>query len=272
MLPNSDELEVLYRRAKNLANSLGRMRGAELKNQDLKDELVDISRTWLRISPAIREADCCKSDVLTRFDAGMAELLSSSAARARASALKKRLDPFVESFVDAVIVPIIQVEGSPRQVAARQVEEAFEGVVSPEEAAYIAEAARCVTVECHRAAIIMLWAAGVARVHRAVMNRGFDTYNHAVDSMANKKGAPFSRVKLSAKITSLPELQRSRDADLLVVGMNLFEYDLQCYQELDRLLGIRNDCAHPGMSHPGALDVQQFASKLRVSLFDRISL
>jgi hypothetical protein len=93
-----------------------------------------------------------------------------------------------------------------------------------------------------------------------------------VDSITSKTGTPFNRVKASARITSLPELQRSRDADLLILGMELFSYDLQSYQELERLLGRRNDCAHPGMNRPGALDVQQCASKLRSLVFERVSL
>src|SRR5262245_50370449 len=166
MLPKSDELEELYNRAKTITGSLGRMKGAELTRQNLKDEIAAISRTWLRVSPTIRDASCCKSDLLAQFDEAMTELLSSSTQRARASALKRRLEPFVDGVVDGVIGPVIQVEGSPRQGAARQVQEALAGAMSPEEGAYAQEAARCVTVECYRAAIIMLWAAAVARIHR----------------------------------------------------------------------------------------------------------
>jgi hypothetical protein len=272
MLPKSDALEELYTRGKKLSGTLGKLKGAELTKQELKDEIADISRAWLRMSPGIREAGCCLSDILDQIDSAMTELLASTTARARASSLKKKLEPFISEMVDAIIVPVIQIEGSPRQVASRQVQESFNGVISDEEAGYVEEAARCVTVECYRAAIIMLWAAGMARVHGSVMNRGFESYNNAVDSAGSKRGAPFNRVKPGARITSLPELQRSRDADLLIVGMELFGYDLQIYQELDRLLGLRNDCAHPGMNNPGALDVQQFAYKLRTALFDRVPI
>jgi hypothetical protein len=117
---------------------------------------------------------------------------------------------------------------------------------------------------------MMLWAAGIARLHAAIMNKGFKTFNAAVDAAVARKSAPFHRIKDSAKISSLPELQRSKDADLLIVGMELFGYDLQIYQELDRLLGIRNDSAHPGMAKPTALDVQQFASKVSSYLFEKV--
>ena len=91
-------------------------------------------------------------------------------------------------------------------------------------------------------------------------------YNSALDRASQKKGNPFNKV---AKTTlgSLPELQRCRDFDLLVVGMELWKYDLQVFEELDRLLGIRNSAAHPGMLKPSALDVQQYASKINTYVF-----
>ena len=270
MLPKSDELEELYIRAKKMCGTLGRRKTAEVTQQEVKDDLAAIARDWLRVSPVIRDAGCCKNEVLAQFDKQMTELLSSATQRARASTLKNKLKPFVDSLVDIVIVPVIQVEGSPRQVAARQVREALDGALTQDESIYVSEAARCVTVECYRAAIIMLWAAAVARIHATIMNQGFDQFNKAVDVVTAKTKQPYKRINSGAKITSLPELQKSRDSDLLIVGMEFFAYDLQCYQELERLLGQRNDCAHPGMNSPSTLDVQQFASKLRRLVFDRI--
>ncbi|MGH7519071.1 MAG: hypothetical protein ACREOC_16675 [Gemmatimonadales bacterium] len=127
------------------------------------------------------------------------------------------------------------------------------------------------TVQAYRAAIIMMWAAGVARLHAAIEARGFTAFNTAVDAtVAKKKVHPFNIVKADAKVSSAPELQRTADAVLLVVGMDLFAYDLQVYQELARLLGQRNDSAHPGEAQPTGLDVQQFATKLNDYLFARV--
>ncbi len=270
MLPKSDDLEELYNRARKMCGNLGRRKTAEVTQQGVKDDLAAIARDWLRVSPVIRDAGCCKNDVLVMFDTQMTELLASTTQRARASALKNKLLPFVDKVVDSVIVPVIQVEGSPRQVAARQIHDALDDALTLEESVYVSEAGRCVTVECYRAAIIMLWAAAIARIHETIMNHGFDRFNKSVDVATAKTKHPFKRINSGARITSLPELQQSRDSDLLIVGMVFFQYDLQCYQELDRLLGQRNDCAHPGMNNPGALDVQQFASKLRRLVFDRI--
>ena len=151
-------------------------------------------------------------------------------------------------------------------MASRQLLNEFIGKVSSEEQTYLEEAARCLASRSNRAAIIMLWAAAMARLHQAIEKVGFNTYNTALDQITQRKGQPFIRVS-KTQIASLPELQRCRDFDVIVVGMELWKYDLQVYEELDRLLGIRNSAAHPGMLKPTALDVQQYASKLSTYVF-----
>jgi len=272
MLPSSDDIEALHARVKQATVTLRKIGGAEITKTDTKSALAAIAREWLKLSPLLRHSSVCDATVLDSYDEDMQALLSGTTTRARASAQRKRLERFVEKAFDQIIVPLIQLEGSPRQVAARQIQAAFPSTLEPEEAVYIEEAARCLTVQAFRAAIIMLWAAGVARMHRAIVNRGFNAFNSAIDLCIAKKGAPFSKIKESAKISSLPELQRSRDADVLIVGLELFGYDLQTFQELDRLLGTRNDAAHPGQFQPNGLDVQQFAQKLSVHIFQAVRL
>jgi hypothetical protein len=272
MLPNSDDFEALHARVKQASAALKKVGGAEVTRSGTKETLAGIARDWLKLSSALRQANVCEGAALDTFDEDMRALLAGTTTRARASALRKRLDSFSAKAVDQVIVPLIQFEGSPRQVAARQIQAAFPGNLEPEESLYIEEAARCVTVQAFRAAIIMLWAAGVARMHRAIVNRGFNAFNGAVDSCVSKKGAPYNKVREGAKIGSLPELQRSRDADVLIVGLELFQYDLQTFQELDRLLGTRNDAAHPGQFQPNALDVQQFAQKISSYVFQVVAV
>ncbi len=271
MLPSSDALEALVDRAKHTAADLRKLKGAEVKRPELKERAAEVAREWLRNSQVVRAAGVCDQTKLDAYDDAMRDLLTAAGTRARASALLKKLLPFLDGAVTDVIVPVIQFEGSPRQVAARQIQAAITAPLLPDEMTYVEEAARCVTVQCYRAAIIMLWAGAIARLHGAIVSRGFGAFNQAVDAAIAKKGPPFNKIKEGAKLSSLPELQRSRDADVIIVGMELFGLDLQVYQELDRLLGVRNDAAHPGMGQPGALDVHQFATKIDAYIFQRVA-
>jgi hypothetical protein len=267
MIPPSDQLEVFLERLHALDSELGKLKGAEVRKAETITEIKAVSREWLRLSEALRSVEALSKENLTAIDASLGELLHSTNSRTRSSAYRKKLAPVLSLFTDRVVIPVIRYEGSPSQVAARQLTEVFAGKVSADEQSYLEEAARCLGSRCNRAAIILLWAAAIARFHSAIEKLGFNSYNTALSQTISKKGNPYNKVA-NTSITSLPELQRSREFDLLVVGMALWRYDLQVFEELERLLGTRNTAAHPGMAKPVALDVQQYASKIVNYVFD----
>jgi len=267
MIPSSDKLETFLERLHVLDNELSRLKGAEVRRAETVNEIKAVSREWLRLSEALRSADALPQENLNNVDTPLKELLQATNARTRSTAYRRKLAPVLSSFTDRIVVPVIRFEGSPSQVAARQLMSEFSGKVSSDEQAYLEEAGRCLGSKCNRAAIILLWAAAMARVHGAIEKLGFNAYNVALGKVAPKKGSPYNKVS-NSPISSMPELQRSRDFDLLAVGMELWRYDLQVFEELDRLLGTRNSAAHPGMLKPLALDVQQFATKLRQYVFE----
>lgn len=269
MLPSSDAIEALASRAKAAERGLGKLGSSQRIPATLKQEVLEIAREWLRSSPPLRASGTCGVSQVASLDGAMQEIIAKAGNASRASALRKPLKSFCDAIPTDIIVPLIQHAGSPRQVLSRQVSAAFAGL-SPEETAYVDEAARCVTVEAYRAAIIMLWAAGVSRIHAAVETRGFAAFNAAVAITQTKKTHPFTIVRGDLTLKSSPDLQRIADGVVLVVGMELFSYDLQVYQELSRLLGQRNDSAHPGMAVPKALDVEQYAVKLNQYVFQMI--
>ena len=271
MTPSSDQLESFLERLNVLGKELSKLKGVEVRKAETIAEIKAVSRDWLRISEALRAVDALPLENLNFVDSQLKELFQSTNARTRASAYQKKLTPVISSFTDRVVIPVIRFEGSPSQVASRQLLNEFNGKVSPDEQTYLEEAARCLASRSNRAAIIMLWAAAMARLHQAIEKVGFNTYNTALDHTIQKKGSPFTRVS-KTPIASLPELQRCRDFDLIVVGMELWKFDLQVFEELDRLLGIRNSAAHPGMLKPSALDVQQYASKLSSYVFGTIPI
>jgi hypothetical protein len=265
--PSSEQLESFLERLRELDRELAKLNGAEVRKAETVGAIKAVSRDWLRISEALRAADAISPENLNAVDVPLKAMLESTNSRTRSSAYRSKLGAVLSSFTDKVVIPLIRHEGSPAQVASRQVMAEFAGKVSPDEQSYLEEAARCLASRCNRAAIILLWAAAISRVHSAIEKIGFNAYNKALDQTTQKKGNPFSRVFSKSNVSSLPELQRARDFDLLVVGMQLWDYDLQVFEELDRLLSIRNSAAHPGMLKPSALDVQQYASKIGTYVF-----
>ena len=267
---SSETLEDFSDRLGALDQRLAKLKGAEVTDRELVAQLGALAKEWLRLSPELKNAADGYLPPLDPFDIAMTEMLQATKLRTRSSAYQRKLAPFVERFLDSVVIAFMRFEGSPSQAAARQVEAVFADAVTPEEQVYVSEAAKCSSLHCHRAAMIMLWAAAMARVHNAVQRVGFAAFNAAAANAAAKKGTPYNRVTKGLTLGSLAELQRARDADVLIVGLELWNYDLQVFEEQERLLGIRNSAAHPGMFTPGALDLRQFAEKVRRYVFDAV--
>ncbi|TAA09845.1 hypothetical protein EA658_04150 [Pseudoxanthomonas winnipegensis] len=270
IVPTSEEVEAFHDLIKRLDDDLASLGSGEVRTAVLQAELATAARNWVRLSTALKNGGDGFLPSLDSYDSAMSDVLASSKQRSRASAFRKKLKPFREGFLEKVVVPLMRFEGSPSQVAARQLESLFEGSVTTEEQAYISEAARCSSLHCHRAAIILLWAAGVARMHAEVQVIGFAGFNAAAAKASAIKGSPYSRITKGLTVGSLAELQRGRDFDVIAVGIEIWGYDLQAFEELDRLLGLRNSAAHPGMFTPTSLDVRVFAEKLKRYVFDRI--
>ncbi|RYD62006.1 MAG: hypothetical protein EOP83_15710 [Verrucomicrobiaceae bacterium] len=269
MTPSADELEAFHDRVQRLDTDLAKLKSAEVR-AELQVDLGRHAREWLRISTGLKNGTDGFLPSLDAYDLAMTDVLNATKQRSRASAYRAKLAPFRDGFMDKVVVPLMRYEGSPAQAAARQLEALFSGSVTPEEAQYISEAARCSSLHCHRAAIVLLWAAGIARFHAEIQRIGFTAFNSAAASASAIKGQPYNRITKGLTIGSLGELQRGRDFDVIAVGMEVWKYDLQAFEELDRLLGQRNSAAHPGMFSPTSLDVRQFGEKLKRYAFDAI--
>jgi hypothetical protein len=269
VLPSADELEAFHDRVQRVDSELAKLSATEVR-AEMQAELARIAKEWLRYSTGLKNGTDGFLPSLDPYDIAMSELLNATKQRTRASTIRKKLVPFRDGFMDKVVVPLMRYEGSPAQAAARQLEALFVDVVTPDEAQYVTEAARCSSLHCYRAAIIMLWAAAIARFHGEIQRIGFTAFNSAAATASAIKGSPYNRITKGLAIGSLGELQRGRDFDVIAVGMEIWNYDLQAFEELDRLLGQRNSAAHPGMFSPTSLDVRQFAEKIKRFVFDTI--
>ncbi|MFL6586363.1 MAG: hypothetical protein ACJ8GV_05705 [Luteimonas sp.] len=267
MIPTSEELEGFHDRVQKLDSDLAKYQSKEVTKTELVTSLASLAREWVRISSGLKNGAEGFVPSLDSYDISMGELLVATKARARATSFRAKLKPFREGFIENLVMPVMRFEGSPAQAAARQLEALFNDVVTDDEAQYISEAAKCSSQHCHRAAIILIWAAAIARMHTSIQALGFAAFNAAATASLAKKGPPYTRVTRGLQIGSLPEMQRGRDLDLLVIGMELWGYDLQGFEELDRLLGIRNSSAHPGAFMPLSTDVRSFAEKVKRFVF-----
>lgn len=273
MLPSSDELESVHTRLDEALRAVEQAGTARLQPTSVVVATVgSLAKDWLRLSPRIRAAGLVDQSVLADCDARMSEILAGQKAPQRADThYRKQLKPVVRVFTEHILIPVIKYEGSPHQVAKRDLQAALDPYLTAPEKAYVEEALKCVGESCNRAAIVLLWAAAITRLHGSIENRlGFPALNRALENATKKSSHPFTSVRVRGPINSRPELQRVPDFAILVAGMELWQYDFQAFGELSRQLDTRNASAHPGMAAPGLLDVQHFTDKLIGRVFKTI--
>ena len=268
-MPSSDELEDFYRRLTNLRAQVTQQGAAELAGDAaVVQAVVTLAKEWLRLSQRLRAAGIVDLSTLALCDGHMGELLVGRGDSRRADThYRRHLNAVDGAFTGAVIIPVVKHEADPRQVMTRDLRAALDPHLTAPEKAYAEEALKCVAEACNRAGIVLLWAAAVTRFHGAVERLGFPVFSRALANTATKRAYPFTAVRDRNPVASRPELQRVPDFTILVAGMELWNYDLQAFNELARLLETRNNAAHPGMASPRPLDVQHFTDKLIERVF-----
>jgi hypothetical protein len=267
MVPSSEELEAFSARVTRLRVRMAARGAAQLAaDSPLRGDLATIAMDWLRLSERLRIGGVgVDLSTLATCDQHMTEVLARG--RRRATYYRIRLRAVEDVMAGAIIAPVARHEGDPRQVITRQLRTSLVPHLTPQEAAYADEALKCIGESCHRAGIVLLWAAAVTRLHHAIDQVGYPAFNAALAISAARKGYPFIVVKGQGPIASVPELQRVADFVILIVGMDLWQYDGQAFAELAAQLQTRNNAAHPGMATPGLLEVQVFTNKLIERIF-----
>src|SRR2546425_11015293 len=218
MVPSSEELEAFSARLTQLRTTMAARGVAQMpRDSPLGGAVAIIARDWLRLSERLRIGGMgIDLSTLASCDQHMIELLGQT--RRRASYYRIRLRAVEDVMTAAVIVPVVKHEGNPHQVAVRQLRTALTPHITPREAMYAEEALKCVGESCHRAGIVLLWAAAAARLHHSIEQLGYPAFNAALAITATRKGHPYTVVKGQGGISSLPELQRVSDFVILVVG------------------------------------------------------
>lgn len=274
MLPTSEELEAFFERLTDIQTTVARRGAVTLRRgSPILSDIGSLAKEWLQISQRLRAAPgVVDPSQLARCDDCMSELLGGKDGGRPARYYYRRLGAVQDKFMQNVVVPVVKHAGDPKQVATRQLKGALDPHLTQSEKAYVEEALKCVQESCNRAAIVLLWASAITRFHNAIEHKvGFNVFSKALAAIATKKVYPFTAVRERGPIASRPELQRVPEFAILVVGMEVWNYDLQVFGELSRLLDTRNNAAHPGMGSPGLLDVEHFTTKLVQTVFAVIS-
>ena len=273
MVPSSDEVEGFLTRLTAVRVAMEQRSNPNMRaDNPLIADCARLAKEWIIFSQRLKPAGIVAAATLGDCDQHMGELLGARGQGRRAPYYLTRLRAVERRFTAEVVIPVVQHAGDLRQVAVRQLRADLAPHLTTNEQVYAEEALKCVGESCNRAAIVLMWAAAITRMHNSIEHGvGFAAFNAALTNIGARKAAyPYSSARERGPIGTTAELQRVTDFAILVAGMELWKYDGQAFAELATTLQTRNNAAHPGMGTPRLIDVQHFTSKLIDFVFSKI--
>lgn len=122
---------------------------------------------------------------------------------------------------------------------------AYDGV-SDGEALLVDEGFRAHRAQCFRAAVVLLWAAGVFRLRDYVDGQfGIANFKAHSDALAQAQGKPWDRFTRKFQVDNRDDLDDVPDAHLLATLFHARVLQRHEYEVLDDCRNLRNRCAHP---------------------------
>lgn len=130
------------------------------------------------------------------------------------------------------------------------------------EAEYLEEAQRCLTAEALRGCIVLGWCAVIARIHAKIGELGYDKFSAATVSMFERATGRYRFFKKKYDVTSISELQRVFDTDLLLILEFMELIDGNQHERLRYCFEFRNNSAHPGLAPIKPANLYSFYSDI----------
>ncbi|MGD1046690.1 MAG: ParB N-terminal domain-containing protein [Bacteroidota bacterium] len=133
----------------------------------------------------------------------------------------------------------------------KTVRENFESIytkLSQEEREYIAEAVSCFEARCHKAAIVMVWAAGISKIIN-YHSKDITKFNSDCHKMTNINKIPFKYYKdvlaKAEKYSTIDDLRNGIDMPFILWLLNQNVISMTEFKKLKADYDTRCDCAHP---------------------------
>jgi site-specific recombinase XerD len=125
------------------------------------------------------------------------------------------------------------------------------------EADYLNEAITCIKVGAFRACVVFAWNAAMRNIHNRCINHS----NHLINNIV-KKHEPTAR-----NIKKIEDFAYLKDRTVLLLSMELGEFDKNQKDILESCLLLRNKSGHPGNYKPQSFKVAGFLEDLITIVF-----
>jgi integrase len=117
---------------------------------------------------------------------------------------------------------------------------------------YLLEAIKCLDVGAYRAGIIFIWNYAIRNIQHRLLRHSINTLNQAIEKHSNN----------SKRVTTEDDFAFIKESIVLLVSVDLGEFDKNQKKILDDCLEIRNLCSHPGKYKPTETKAKSYVEDL----------
>jgi hypothetical protein len=126
------------------------------------------------------------------------------------------------------------------------------GIADADQRDYLEEALKCLGVGAYRGAVLMGWEACMDNLYVKIEQAGLGAFHQACTQFIKKPRA----------VKTKNDLEYYKDSELLKAAERLGLFDRNVRAALERQLGLRNRCGHPGDVKPRIHTVNAFFEEI----------
>lgn len=238
-------LKEMLRELKALRSDISAETGDAIARKSLRQRAEALGIRWFSdVSGALTNNFGISPDVVEDYSQHFGRLIKISAPNNLKKSYLDTLNQLARRFRDELI---IQIQKRPKTAAnTALLAQIVRDLPNPEENAYLKEAVDCAKHRFYRAAVVLGWCAAIDRIHRVVEKMGFAKFNVTSSSMASQAKGRFKRFSSPQNVSSLSELRRVFDTEVLWVCEGMQLIDSNEHTRLRSCFDLRCQCSHPG--------------------------
>jgi hypothetical protein len=238
-------IEKLYDDLKAFKRELTADNNPRVAKHHLRLRAEQLGQFWFdEVLPELDNMSLASEETIEKYSTACERLIRLSAPNNHKKSYLETIDNLVRPMRDELIVPAKA--HRPMSQSQTLFETFVASLKDPEESDYFQEAINCANNGFLRAAAVLAWCAAIDRVHRKIEQIGFMKFSVISAQMASQPKGRFRRFNSPQNVTSLSELRKVFDSNILwiVEGMGLI--DSNQHTRLRSCFEMRCQCAHPG--------------------------
>lgn len=261
-----DKLRTIQRELGELRKQVSAVKTDRIAKASIQSKAEELGSRWFsEFSEALASQQGLSPELIEAYSQQFGRLIKVSAPNNLKKSYVQILHAILKRFRDDLVIPLqLRPKGA---VKAPLLSELLGVLPSPEENAYLKEAADCARHNFLRASVVLGWCAAIDRIHRAIEHIGCPNFNIASSKMASQTTGRFKKFSAVQNVSSLNEIREVFDTIVLWIIEGMGFIDSNQHTRLRSCFDMRCQCAHPGDAPLTPYNLLSYFSDLNEIIF-----